>query len=38
MYHINPDIQLRIVRDRQEELRRIAGHAQLRRQRHRRRR
>jgi hypothetical protein len=38
MFFINPEIQLRIARDRQEDLRRIAGHAQLRRQRHRRRR
>jgi hypothetical protein len=38
MFFIHPDVQLRIARDRQEELRRIAGHAQFRRQRPRRRR
>jgi hypothetical protein len=38
MFLINPDIHLRIARDRQQDLRRIAGHAQLRRQRQRRRR
>ena len=38
MFFTNPEIQLRIARDRQEELRRVAGHAHARRQRPRRRR
>jgi hypothetical protein len=29
MYNLNPELQLKIVRDRQEQLRRIAGHNRL---------
>ena len=38
MFFINPEIQLRLAHDRQQDLRRLAGHAQLRRQRPKRRR
>jgi hypothetical protein len=32
MYTNNPELQIQIVRQRQDELRRVAGHARLRRQ------
>jgi hypothetical protein len=38
MFFVTPEIQIRIAHDRLQELRRVAGHAQLRRQRPKRRR